>query len=227
MTRVEALRTLVLSLDDEGKSTSEIADVVGIPESRVERILDASDPKHDDWEPAPTIEPLERNVQKPPKPAPRKPTKPRVQRTPSKPPTPSSEIRCGTVPGFYRHRRRKETPCDPCRAAYLEDDRIKRPRKRPPIECGTYRGYKKHRREGETPCRPCYDAYNESCRKWKEAQRNGQPPRVGRPRQPINHGTPAGYRAHRRHGEKPCDECRIGYNLDRLDRERRKRNDVA
>ena len=34
---------------------------------------------------------------------------------------------------------------------------------------------------------------------------------MGRPRQPIRHGTPAGYIAHRRRGEEPCPECVASY----------------
>lgn len=31
---------------------------------------------------------------------------------------------------------------------------------------------------------------------------------MSRPRMPINHGTPGGYRAHFRHGVPMCDDCR-------------------
>lgn len=213
MTKASTLRTRVLTLDATGMTAAQIAATVGIPVARVDRILDDQDPPHDLPE-APAIEPLERtpktkgtSLKVRPKPKP----KPKASRKM----TPASDIRCGTVPGYYRHRRLKEPTCQPCRDAYIADARIKRPRKRPPIECGTYRGYKKHRRAGETPCRPCYDAYNESCRKWKAAQRDGKPPSPGRPRQPINHGTPAGYRTHNRRNEPPCDECRLAYNESR------------
>lgn len=36
-------------------------------------------------------------------------------------------------------------------------------------------------------------------------------PLVRRPRQPIQHGTSAGYQAHRRRGEKPCQACTDGH----------------
>lgn len=59
MTRVEAIRTLVLSLDDEGKSTGEIADIVGIPESVPDplrhrpRLLPAPSPEGNTLRPMP------------------------------------------------------------------------------------------------------------------------------------------------------------------------------
>ncbi len=34
--------------------------------------------------------------------------------------------RCGTVPGYAAHRRREETPCEPCRAAQARAARAKR-----------------------------------------------------------------------------------------------------
>ena len=37
--------------------------------------------------------------------------------------------------------------------------------------------------------------------------RKGAPKKPGPQRQPINHGTPAGEKAHYRHGEKPCEAC--------------------
>lgn len=34
----------------------------------------------------------------------------------------------------------------------------------------------------------------------------------GRPRQPINHGTAAGYKTHRKRGEDACAECRAAWS---------------
>jgi hypothetical protein len=41
-------------------------------------------------------------------------------------------------------------------------------------------------------------------------------------RQPINHGTEAGYGQHRRRGEQACDDCRVANNIRHA--ERRARN---
>ena len=46
------------------------------------------------------------------------------------------------------------------------------------------------------------DAFDEPLEIAPEPKRLG-----GRPRKPIDHGTPAGARAHARHGERPCDDC--------------------
>ena len=46
--------------------------------------------------------------------------------------------------------------------------------------------------------------------------------------QPISHGTNAGYEAHRRREEMPCDECRAAHSRSSADREaRRRREKVA
>lgn len=38
------------------------------------------------------------------------------------------------------------------------------------------------------------------------------PVKIGRPRQPIVHGTTAGYAAHRRRGEPTCDACKAAHS---------------
>jgi hypothetical protein len=66
--------------------------------------------------------------------------------------------KCGTLAGFYRHRRIREECCDAC----LKVRKITR-RKKP--KCGTYSGYYKHIRNKEETCIPCRKAQAEYARK--------------------------------------------------------------
>lgn len=76
---------------------------------------------------------------------------------------------CGTIDGLNFHKRAKETPCAPCKAANARRERERRARiiaaqeseaaskpkrqKNPPH--GSPSRYQAHRREGETPCDKC------------------------------------------------------------------------
>jgi hypothetical protein len=56
----------------------------------------------------------------------------------------------------------------------------------------------------------------------KRKNPTGKPP--GPVPEPIDHGKPAGYRAHLRRGEMPvCDDCRDAYNADRADKGAKRR----
>lgn len=46
-------------------------------------------------------------------------------------------------------------------------------------------------------------------------------------RQPINHGTDAGYRLHRQRGEEPCDDCRRAHTFDVLERRPSRARSIA
>lgn len=58
---------------------------------------------------------------------------------------------------------------------------------------------------------------NETAQAYKRD--NPEPPRTQRVYQPC--GTPAKYRRHLRAGETPCDACRIAYNTDKHERNRK------
>jgi len=67
---------------------------------------------------------------------------------------------CGTNSGWYRHRKRHEHPCDPCREAYNSERRKERGGVRPPLKpCGTTAAYKRHTTHGEKPCDVCKAAH--------------------------------------------------------------------
>lgn len=62
-----------------------------------------------------------------------------------------------------------------------------------------------------------YGIWGGTSEKQRRQLRRGLIPVGGQPK-PIQHGTVAGYKAHRRRGEDACDECRranAAYNLDR------------
>ena len=64
----------------------------------------------------------------------------------------------GTVAAYYRHWRRGESACEPCRSAIAADRREQRKRNRKPrpvVECGTTSGYRLHRKLGEPTCPEC------------------------------------------------------------------------
>lgn len=217
MTRAADIRARVIALDATGGDAEEIGFYLGIPVARVERILDDHDAAqgvpHPARESAPILEPLGgtavinsqaaigggRDLKpKLPKRQPVAGKKPRAVKDGGSRPTGGQwkDIECGTLSGYYRHRRLKEKPCKPCGDAYIAHDREQRPRKRGPIECGTMRGYKRHRNAREKPCADCYEAYN--------AQRRAE--RAALAGKSI-HGTADGYAMHLRNKQKPCDLC--------------------
>jgi hypothetical protein len=237
VTLADTIRHQVLTLDANGIPASHIAHALRIPVARVDRILDDHDAEqgvpHPERIVAPVLEPLggpavivsqaavgggRDNDPTRPKRQPREqqPRQPRErQRKEPQPQHPPKEIECGTLAGYYQHRRNGTPTCTPCKAAYNAYDRQIRPRKtdtpylqRKPVECGTYLGRGRHKLDGTPVCEPCRVAYNE----WQRQQYAIKGAVVKKPRKPINHGTPAGYRAHGRRGEKACDECRLAYN---------------
>ena len=111
-----ATRGQVIELDEAGHSAERIAQALGIPERRVERILDPDAPKHDfaflDREPPPL-------KSKDAKPA-RKPA------TGNKGGRPATEREHGTMRGVNQHHYRKEPWCTDCRAVYNAAKRAKK-----------------------------------------------------------------------------------------------------
>lgn len=89
-----------------------------------------------------------------------------------------------------------------------DDDRCRKAKAR----CGTRAGYMRHIKRGETPDRACKDAHNEYNRKLNEKRRRDK----GIPERPKiterEHGTLTGFRQHLKHGEPPCDPCRLEKN---------------
>lgn len=101
------------------------------------------------------------------------------------------------------------------------------PRSAPPIEpthpgVGTMEGFQYHERHKEALCPACHTAHDAYLRDRDHGRKEGrpgagrQPPSaatradyrpLGRPRQPIVHGTAAGYSAHRKQHEAQCDAC--------------------
>jgi len=88
---------------------------------------------------------------------------------------------------------------------------------------GTLAGFHYHERRQEPACPACLAAQQAYLRERHHGRLTGQsgagrtPPlpeiaatyrTLGRPPQPIVHGTAAGYAAHRRRGEEPCVMCR-------------------
>lgn len=87
-----------------------------------------------------------------------------------------------------------------------------------PINHGTNGGYLAHLRRGQEACDDCRTAHTASRAARKRAQAESkQIGPIGRPRQPIKHGTYGGYRQHLRRGEKPCEDCRRGANKARAE----------
>jgi hypothetical protein len=77
---------------------------------------------------------------------------------------------------------------------------------------GTTAGYQTHYRRGdrgEDICQPCRDARAAKKREARAAKglKPGRKPIYG-----TGCGSPAGYTAHLRRDERPCDECRAAYN---------------
>lgn len=232
MTKAEAQRSLVQSMDAEGLSAEEIAKRVGITEDRVEQILDAVDgrPHPDDEHRAPAVEPLP-------------PEKPKV--IPSAPPKlvevtsapwPEVEVPEYASPDPTTFRKSWMGPVDasppaalltPSQPVLNEEQRaelvehlaaVPEPIPAPPpvkrrrlrgaeIKCGSLSGYFKHRRVPEKACRECLDAYNEHNRLTKEAKKKGEPQPTPAARELAPHGTPAAYKRHMRAKEPACEPC--------------------
>ncbi len=88
----------------------------------------------------------------------------------------------------YRVRRRLGTPsrCDECG----NDDPARR------YEWANLTGNYADVSDYKRMCKPCHQAYDIA----------------RRPPKPIDHGTHAGWLAHRRQGESPCETCRLARN---------------
>lgn len=137
-----------------------------------------------------------------------------------------SNYACANEQGYLNHVRRNDAPCRVCKA-WMRKVKAGEAAKPAPIrskrqvaECGTLSGYRKHRRNSEAACAPCREAANEASRIQKAKTRGervaGTPnehllrepdkPRTQHRRE-INHGSVAGYQAHKRRDEQPCEPC--------------------
>lgn len=95
------------------------------------------------------------------------------------------------------------------------------PRGRRRAECGTTAAFHGHVNRGETideECRTAYRAYQRETYAKRQAKKGGtvKPPQEAAPkphfdptapRREISHGTTAGYQAHKRRDEQPCEPC--------------------
>lgn len=142
---------------------------------------------------------------------------PRPRRTPDRLVKARRVIECGTVPGYRRHKRRKEESCQPCRGAMRADQKLResarkepnapkpprRPRSpssKPLSPCGTPAARQRHILNGEKPCDPCRVAYNEQSRvNYRK--------RKGIVTEPFVCGTARAYEHHRHQGEPACQPC--------------------
>jgi hypothetical protein len=77
----------------------------------------------------------------------------------------------------------------------------------PLARCGTRAAYMRHRRRGEQPCGPCRAANAAYLTGRRAAAREAKPARTPWQAGLAPCGTPAAYRRHHRHGEKPCQAC--------------------
>ncbi|MCZ0983868.1 hypothetical protein O1L60_44705 [Streptomyces diastatochromogenes] len=76
----------------------------------------------------------------------------------------------GTMRGYRRHRRRRETACEDCRRAcrLASAERRKRNRvERKKKPCGTEAAYHRHLRAWEEPCEPCRTAHRAYVREYR------------------------------------------------------------
>jgi hypothetical protein len=124
---------------------------------------------------------------------------------------PLGAIEHGTDRGYQAHmRRQNDPPCEECRKAHTLYVESRRGPKKPPkpIEHGTERGYAAHIRRKVDPCEKCKTAHSlyTNLKKHTRKQREGRQ-KTERNWQPIKHGTPAGYAAHRRRKEPACPAC--------------------
>lgn len=131
-----------------------------------------------------------------------------------------SNYACATEQGYLNHVRRNDAPCRVCKA-WMQKVKAGEAAKPAPVrskrqvaECGSLSGYRKHRRNSEAACAPCREAANEASRIQKAKTRvervAGGPkpaPREPKPPRPVRHGTTAGYQAHKRRDEQPCEPC--------------------
>lgn len=81
---------------------------------------------------------------------------------------------CGTTASYRRHLRRREAPCQPCRAAHVADlaryrHRRNNGRPRQLRPCGSEAAYRRHLAHREVPCRACVAAHTAQNRVWRKA----------------------------------------------------------
>ncbi len=169
MTLASDIHCRVLDLDAQGEDPEAIATQLGIPVARVDRILESTDVPHNLPEP---LEPAPKAPKRAPERAPRVlPTDRRF--TVDLPPT--RDI-CGSLTGYWKHRKEREKPCRPCLTAYNEHQGTRErggPNGRPqnPIVHGTPAGRQAERRRGLPVCDPCRLAFNADRLARKKAQR--------------------------------------------------------
>ncbi|EMQ98374.1 hypothetical protein ADIAG_02393 [Paeniglutamicibacter gangotriensis Lz1y] len=132
----------------------------------------------------------------------------------------NSNYACATEQGYLNHVRRNDAPCMTCKAWKKKNDAGEAAKAAPVrskaqvAECGTVSGYRKHRRNSEAACAPCREEANRVSRENKAKKRTvrvagGPKPAPQEPKEPrtIKHGTTAGYQAHKRRDEQPCEPC--------------------
>src|SRR5690606_21478194 len=173
-----------------------------------------------------------------PKPKPVKVTKVREPKPRPRTYTTRNEVRCGTHQGYDKHRRRGETPCQPCRDAHnarqreynkrraLERNangtnkiRSKYNNEYPPIPeelHGTMKGVGRHKHRREELCDPCKEAQATYARSRYTA--------TPKELTPIEHGTSVGYRKEVRRGIPTCQPCKDAEARYRAERKQKKEN---
>lgn len=98
----------------------------------------------------------------------------------------------GTYAGFMRHRRAKESPCEPCDSAYRMYGRKKQ---------------MERSKRGEKPCPGCNKPMHYRSKQCLTCFHSGNYPGASQC------GTRAAYRRHLRHKEVPCELCREAERL--------------
>lgn len=73
----------------------------------------------------------------------------------------------GTLRGYRRHRRRKESACAACREACRREAAARRKRARAEKPCGTEAAYHRHLRRWEKPCADCKAAHRLYMRNYR------------------------------------------------------------
>lgn len=79
-------------------------------------------------------------------------------------------------------------------------------------QCGTLSGYHRHSKRHEVACQPCLDANREYRRAWRTKAIPPASERTESTNDPRC-GSPAGYSAHHRRGERACAGCKAAMNV--------------
>lgn len=84
------------------------------------------------------------------------------------------QFECGTLAGYYAHRRRGEMTCDDCKAAKRTEFYNRKGGSAARIElrpCGTEAAYMRHMYHKQTPCEPCLEAHRVAVDERRQRQR--------------------------------------------------------